>query len=97
MSAVDVLLTSSVLFFTSEAVVLDQRLPSGLRIAETVSVSFTATNPGLQIGQGSTSMAIASGVMTISGVLIPEPTAVVLAGAVAASLLAMGASRKVAA
>lgn len=71
---VDVLLTNGVFFFTTEAAVLDQALPHDLHLSERVSVSFTATSPVVQAGT-TTTMATASGAITISGqaVLVPEP------------------------
>ena len=74
---IDVLLTNGVFFFTTEAAVLDQALPYDLRLQDTVSVSFTGTVPAVQAGS-TTSMASASGAVTISGfaVLVPEPLTV---------------------
>lgn len=82
---IDLLISPGVLFFTAPATVLSQDLPAGLQFGSTVQISYTATLPAVQLG-ATTSMAIASGVMTISGIAIPEPAALLLAafGSVAA-------------
>lgn len=74
---IDALVTDGVFFFTAEATVLSQSLPGGLAFGDTVEISYTATLPAVQSG-ATTSMAIASGVMTISGTNVPEPAAAML-------------------
>lgn len=71
---VDLLLTNGVLFFTGQASVLGQNLPFGLAFDTSMPVffSYSATLPGI-VGNPAT-MAVASGAMTISGTMIPEPT-----------------------
>lgn len=85
---IDLLLSNGVFFFTGSATVLDQDLPFGLVFdtSQPVQFSYTATLPVLN-GGPSVDRALASGALTISGTLIPEPATVVmllLIGAVAA-------------
>jgi hypothetical protein len=71
---VDLLLTNGVLFFTGVASnVTSQNLPNGMAFDTTKPVyfSYTATLPGI-VGNPAT-MAVASGAMTISGTMVPEP------------------------
>lgn len=71
---IDLLLTNGVLFFTGTATnVSSSNLPGGLAFDTTKPVyfSYTATLPGI-VGTPA-NMAVASGAMTISGTMIPEP------------------------
>jgi hypothetical protein len=71
---IDLLLTNGVLFFTGQASnVTSANLPGGLAFDTTQPIyfSYTATLPGI-VGSPAT-MAVASGAMTISGTMIPEP------------------------
>ena len=71
---IDLLLTNGVLFFTGLASnVTSANLPGGLAFDTTQPIyfSYTATLPGI-VGSPAT-MAVASGAMTISGTMIPEP------------------------
>ncbi|MGL4512106.1 MAG: hypothetical protein ACRCT8_03390 [Lacipirellulaceae bacterium] len=92
--SVDVLLNSGVMFFSTEAAVISQSLPSGLRVGPTVMVSFTASTPVTQGGPNVLASATASGAMTISGLLIPEPAAIGLVGLVGLSIGVAGAFRQ---
>lgn len=82
---VDVLLTSGVFFFTAEAVVVSQNLPEGIEFDGEVNLSYTATAPAVSQGGTSTSLALSSGALTVTGIaLVPEPgTALVLLSALA--------------
>jgi len=91
--SVDLYLSKGVFFFTGTATVIDQDLPFGLAFdtAEDVSFSYTATLPGI-VGGDPASSAMASGAMTISGVMaVPEPAAVALLGV---SVLALYVTRR---
>lgn len=72
---IDLHLTNGVLFFTGTASnVTSQNLPGGMAFdtSKPIYFSYTATLPGI-VGSPAT-MAVASGAMTISGTMIPEPT-----------------------
>lgn len=60
----------------AEAKVLSQSLPGGFQYGEDVVVSYTASEV-MVINGGAT--VVASGAMTITGALVPEPSAAVLA------------------
>lgn len=92
---VDVLLTDGVFFFTGTASVLDQNLPFGLVFDTTqpVEFSYTATLPVLN-GGPSVDRALASGAMTISGTLIPEPATVLMLLVGTAAAAAVGGWRR---
>ena len=71
---IDAIISPGVFFFTASATVLSQDLPGGLQLDPNVVISYTATLPAVQLGS-TTNMAIASGAMTISGLMaVPEPT-----------------------
>jgi hypothetical protein len=78
--AVDVLLTGGVFFFTGSATVLEQDLPAGLVFdtSQPVQFSYTATLPVLNGGGASVDRALASGALTISGTLVPEPASLLM-------------------
>lgn len=65
----------------AEATVVDQSLPlaDGLGYADTVLVSYTATEVMVLSGQNGPRSLVASGAMTITGEAIPEPAAALLA------------------
>jgi hypothetical protein len=80
MTNVQSLVTDGVFFFTGQATLLPgQNLPFGLVFDPTqpIQFSYTATLPAVQAGS-TTNMAMASGALTISGIMIPEPTAPIL-------------------
>lgn len=58
----------------AEAKVLAQTLPNGVLLNEDVLVSYTATEVMVLPGPGGARSVIASGAMTITGIVIPEPT-----------------------
>jgi len=76
---IDLLITPSNLFFTGSANIISQNLPFGLVMdaAQPVIFSYTATLPGL-VGGNPVTGAMASGAMTITGQMIPEPTTAAL-------------------
>lgn len=58
--------------------VTDQSLPNGIAYSEDVLVSYTATEVMVLSGQTGVRTLVASGAMTITGNMVPEPTAAVL-------------------
>jgi hypothetical protein len=76
---IDLLVTPGVLFFTGTASILSQNLPFGLAMdtSQPVVFSYTATLPGL-VGGNPITGAMASGAMTITGQMVPEPTTATL-------------------
>lgn len=92
--SIDLLLTNGVLFFTGTASnVTSQNLPGGLAFDTTKPIyfSYTATLPGI-VGSPAT-MAVASGAMTISGTMIPEP-ATLATFVIGLALAAAGMTRR---
>jgi hypothetical protein len=90
-NSIDLLVTPGVLFFTGSASILSQSLPFGLAMdaSQPVVFSYTATLPGL-VGGNPITGAMASGAMTITGQMVPEPaTAVLLTITALASLLSL--------
>jgi hypothetical protein len=82
LTSIDAVLSPAVFFFNGEGTVLEQDLPFGLQFdtSQPVFVSFTATLPALPMAE-ETSMAAASGAVTISGTsTIPEPSGLALLG-----------------
>ncbi len=77
---VDLHIASGVLFFTGSATVLSQNLPFGLAFDTNLPVAFSyvASLPGLLGPPAARTGAMASGALTISGVMIPEPAAYAL-------------------
>lgn len=74
-SKIDLLVTPGVLFFTGSANIISQNLPFGqvMDASQPVVFSYTATLPGL-VGGNPITGAMASGAMTITGQMVPEPT-----------------------
>lgn len=62
----------------AEGKVIDQSLPNGILYDEDVLVSYTATEVMVFQGQNGVRSLVASGAMTITGNMIPEPTSAVL-------------------
>jgi hypothetical protein len=97
-NSVDLLLTNNVFFFTGTATVLSQNLPFGLAFVpnQNVVFSYTATLPGINGAGGgggnTTTGAMGSGALTISGEAIPEPATIALL-CTAVSILGAGAIR----
>lgn len=94
MTNVQVFVTNNVFFFTGEATVLPgQNLPMGLQFdtSQPVAFSYTATFPAVQAG-ATTGSALSSGALTISGIAIPEPGALIMIGGVLP--LALGLMRR---
>ncbi|MCI0335112.1 MAG: PEP-CTERM sorting domain-containing protein [Planctomycetes bacterium] len=92
---IDLLISSGVLFFTGSATVLSQNLPFGLAFDTSLPVvfSYTATLPGLLGPANARTGAMASGALTVSGVMVPEPaTYALLCSGLAA--LAIGIIRR---
>ncbi|MGE3241670.1 MAG: PEP-CTERM sorting domain-containing protein [Pirellulales bacterium] len=75
MNAIDLLVTNNVMFFTGTATVISQNMPFGLQFnaSQPIVFSYTATLPGL-VGGNPITGGMASGAMTITGTMIPEPT-----------------------
>jgi hypothetical protein len=92
---IDLLLSNGAFFFTGSATILDQDLPFGLAFDTTQQVSFTysASLPGLLGPATARTGAMGSGALTISGIMIPEPTTIGLA-AVACTLASVGLRRR---
>jgi hypothetical protein len=76
-TSVDMLLTNNVMFFTGTATVLSQNLPFGLPgfVPNNIAFAYTATRPGIDGNGGGTTTtgAMGSGQLSISGEAIPEP------------------------
>lgn len=66
--------------FFAEAKVLSQDLPNGNQFLEDVIISYTATEVMTLPGPNGVRLAVASGQMTITGNMVPEPTAMSLFG-----------------
>ena len=65
--------------FNFEAQVFSQTIPNGRLFGDTVLVSYTATDADFTIGQGGGVSALtASGQLTITGTLVPEPSSLAL-------------------
>jgi len=78
LNAIDLLVTNNVMFFTGTASVLSQNMPFGLQFdaSQPIVFSYTATLPGL-VGGNPITGGMASGALTITGIMIPEPTTLV--------------------
>jgi hypothetical protein len=79
-------ISNNVFTFDGEGQLYSQNLPFGLAINQSIPVvySYTATLPSVPMGANGTPIgqAIASGALTISGIMVPEPTSSLLLGAV---------------
>jgi hypothetical protein len=77
LTAIDLLVTNNVMFFTGTATVISQNMSFGLQFdtSQPIVFSYTATLPGLVGGSPATG-AMASGALTITGQAIPEPTTI---------------------
>lgn len=76
---------------STEAIVVDQNLPSDVEFDSLVRFSFTSTIPEIEAGNGvmNATATTASGAVTISGgsTIIPEPTTALLFGAAFGAVL----------
>jgi hypothetical protein len=75
-------ISNNVFTFDGEGVLFNQNLPFGLVIDQSLPVvySYTATLPSVPVGGNGSpiAQAVASGALTISGIMIPEPTTSIL-------------------
>ena len=65
--------------FFAEGKVLSQNLPGGFAYGQDVLLSYTATEVMVLTGQNGIRSLVASGAMTITGDMVPEPTSAVMA------------------
>ncbi|QDU88742.1 hypothetical protein Pla175_21240 [Pirellulimonas nuda] len=63
--------------FAAEGVVLSQSLPISMQYGPNVLVTYTASDVMVMQGAGGVTSLIASGSMTITGQMVPEPTSLV--------------------
>lgn len=70
--------TENVFVLSTQAVVTDQMLPENMKVEGPAEIAFVSTSPTLDPTQNGGLQVVASGALSITATLIPEPTAVLL-------------------
>jgi hypothetical protein len=83
-------ISNNVFTFDGEGTLYSQNLPFGLAINQSLPVvySYTATLPSVPVGGNGfpIAQAVASGALTISGIMVPEPATNLLLGSTAVAM-----------